>query len=185
MNKNSAVDQSAFDSLLTWLDPDREKAGSKYEFIRLRLIKLFACRGCTDAEELADETINRVTVKASRLMADYVGDPALYFYGVAHKVHLEAVRKRPVVPIDPPAEKSLDDELEYECLDRCMEKLTTKNRDLVLEYYQFEKRLKIDHRKMLADRLGIGQNALRIRAHRVRLTLYQCVTECLTQSAPA
>ena len=158
----------AFEKLLVWLNPNREQAGSKYEEIRRKLIKILTCRGCTCPEELADETMNRVTRKVPEIIGNYVGDPSLYFYGVAHKVHLEYVRKKrdPVPPPapDPPEETERD----YECLEQCMERLTSKSRELVLEYYQAEKRAKIDRRKELASRLGIAVNALRIRAHRIR-----------------
>jgi DNA-directed RNA polymerase specialized sigma24 family protein len=193
MKNQWVVTQQAFDSLLNWLDPDRENAGSKYEKIRVRLIKIFTCRGCGEADDLADETINRVTAKLSEIAQTYSGDPALYFYGVAHNVHLEYMRKKP-----PVQESSRLDwetggstvwpdvtigevEQEYACLEQCMDRLAPENRRLVLEYYKEEKRAKIDHRKMLADQLGIGANALRIRAHRLRLQLLQCVQNCLEQ----
>src|SRR5215210_6049422 len=180
MTRPSTLNQLAFDSLLTWLDADREQAGEKYEHIRRRLIKIFTCRGCPDAEELADETINRVTLRVLEVAKDYSGDPALYFYGVAQKVYLESLRKRPPTSLPPPpvAAETEEIEREYECLERCMEQLSESNRQLVLEYYQNDKRAKIEHRKELAERLGIAQNALRIRAHRIRATLQQCVERC-------
>jgi RNA polymerase sigma factor (sigma-70 family) len=196
MKNRLPVTQQAFDQLLNWLDPDRDNAGSKYEKIRVRLIKIFACRGCGEADDLADETINRVTLKLGQIAESYSGDPALYFYGVAQKVHLEYLRQKPPVqesalagrepegqtawPPDAPGEV----EQEYACLEQCMDHLPSENRRLVLEYYQEEKRAKIDHRKKLADQLGIAVNALRIRAHRIRSQLQQCVESCLDQ-APA
>jgi DNA-directed RNA polymerase specialized sigma24 family protein len=185
MNQESALTQTDFDSLLSWLDADRDQAGKKYEQIRQRLIKIFTCRSRPDAEELADETINRVTLKAPKIAKDYVGDPALYFYGVAQKVYLESLRKRPPVVMPPPVARSNEIEQEYECLESCMEQLSQGNRKLVLEYYQNDKRLKIDHRKEMARRMGIAQNALRIRAHRIRVILQQCVKSCLEQKLPA
>ena len=71
--------QESFDSLLAWLDADRERAGRRYEEIRRRLIKILACRGCHDPEDLADEAINRVAGKVGEVAKDYSGDPALYF----------------------------------------------------------------------------------------------------------
>jgi DNA-directed RNA polymerase specialized sigma24 family protein len=62
-----------------------------------------------------------------------------------------------------------------------MEQLTSDNRQLVLQYYQDEKRAKIEHRKRLAEGLGIALNALRIRAHRIRLNLLECVQQCLQE----
>ena len=67
MNKNWSLSQEAFDALLDWLDSDREQAGIKYEQIRSRLIKIFTGRGCVDPEDLADETINRVTRKLKEI----------------------------------------------------------------------------------------------------------------------
>ena len=83
----------AFDRLLLWLNPDRERAGRKYEEIRRKLITILSSRGCTCPEDLTDEAMNRVTRKVPEIIDNYVGDPALYFYGVAHKVHLEWVRR--------------------------------------------------------------------------------------------
>ena len=182
MKQESSLTQAAFDSLLAWLDTDRDEAGKKYEFIRRRLIKIFACRGRHDAEELADETINRVTLKAAKLVQEYVGDPALYFYGVAQKVYLESVRKRPAVTPPAPPAASAEVERDYECLEKCMEQLPPNSRVLILEYYQNEKSQKVEYRKKLAERLGIAQNAVRIRAYRIRLALQRCVQDCLEQN---
>ena len=72
-------------------------------------------------------------------------------------------------------------EQHYACLEKCLTQLTDPNRELVLEYYQQEKRAKIDHRAELAKRLGIAANALRIRAHRIRQVLEKCVLQCANQ----
>lgn len=182
--KEWLLTQEAFDELLGWLNPDREQAGSRYEQIRLRLIKIFACRGCVEPEELADETINRVIRKLPEIKETYEGDPALYFYGVAQKVHLEYTRRKPI-PADLPSqpEPRAEVEREYECLERCMQKLTPENREFVIRYYQDEKRAKIDNRRELAERLGIALNAVRIRAHRIRATLHECVRQCLGEAS--
>jgi RNA polymerase sigma factor (sigma-70 family) len=183
MNKERVITQEAFDGLLAWLDPDRDRAAQKYETVRTRLIKIFSCRGCGEADDLADETINRVTTKLKDIVDTYVGDPALYFYGVANKVHLEYLRRRPVVESPSPRESSEDIEAEYACLERCMDQLPPESRSLVLEYYQDEKRAKINRRRKLAEELGIAVNALRIRAHRIRQQLQQCVQVCVEQGS--
>jgi DNA-directed RNA polymerase specialized sigma24 family protein len=172
----------AFDRLLAWLNPDRERAGRKYEEIRRKLITILSSRGCTCPEDLTDEAMNRVTRKVPEIIDNYVGDPALYFYGVAHKVHLEWVRRNGRALVPPPAPRPPEEtERDYECLERCMDRLTSKSRELVLEYHRNEKKAKIDGRKELADRLGIGVNALRIRAHRIRASLQECVFQCIKQ----
>lgn len=193
MKKDWVLTQDAFNALLDWLDADRDRAGIKYEAIRIRLIKIFTCRGCPVAEELADETINRVTSRVVEVAADYQGEPAHYIYAVSHKVHLEYLRKMPAQQIDPDTDAglsssiaptvSLTDDIErlYECLERCLDQLPTENRDLVLRYYEQERQAKIEHRKRLATEFGIAVNALRIRAHRIRVILQRCVQDCLQQ----
>ena len=134
---------------------------------------------------LADETINRVAQKVGELAATYQGDPALYFYGVANKIYLEQLKKAKPRVIEWQEREAEDDyEAEFECLERCMDKLTMNSRDLVLKYYDHEKDSKIEQRRRLAETLNIGLNALRIRAHRIRITLYRCITGCLDQQAP-
>jgi DNA-directed RNA polymerase specialized sigma24 family protein len=183
MKKEWVLTQEAFNALLDWLDPNRDIAGQKYEDIRRRLVKIFSCRGCAEPEDLADETINRVTSKLSAIESGFVGDPSRYFYGVANKVHLEYRRRKPAPEIQPPAAYDENIEKEFDCLEGCMQKLPLENRKLVVEYYRDERQDKIDHRKALAEQLGIAINALRIRAFRIRASLQECVTNCVREGA--
>ncbi|HEY0003998.1 MAG TPA: hypothetical protein VGB17_04240 [Pyrinomonadaceae bacterium] len=177
--KQWALTQEAFDTLLAWLSPDREQAGEKYERIRTRLIKVFTVRGCFDAEDLADETINRVAKKVKDIADTYIGDPSLFFYGVARNVHLEYVKKK-VKPLPQLPAADEDKERKYECLDQCIKLLPQENREIVLQYYLEEKKARINNRREMARRLGIELNALRIRAHRIRASLKECVDKCLS-----
>jgi DNA-directed RNA polymerase specialized sigma24 family protein len=179
MNKSWVLTQQSFDALLDWLGPEREQAGQKYEQIRTRLIKIFTCRGCCEPELLADETINRVIKRLSDIRRDFKGDQARYFYGVASKVYLEYLRRREIVTTTLPPIDSARVEAEFKCLEECLDHLTAENRELVLQYYQAERKAKIDQRKKQAEKLGIAPNALRIRAHRIRGTLQQCLEKCL------
>jgi DNA-directed RNA polymerase specialized sigma24 family protein len=171
--------------LLAWLDANPEAAARKYEQIRTRLIRIFVCRGCLESEDLADETIDRVARRLNDIAATFTGDPARYFYGVANKIHLEYLRRKPIPPPPVPDDDTDTDQdaREYECLERCMQQLSPKNRELVLEYYQEERWAKIDHRKRLANQLGIALNALRIRACRIRASLLECVKNCVHTAA--
>jgi RNA polymerase sigma factor (sigma-70 family) len=182
MNKNWVLSQESFDALLDWLDSDRERAGIKYEEIRQRLIKIFAGRGCVGAEDLADETINRVTNKLDEIKKEFTGDRGRYFYGVANKVQMEYLRKRTPQPPPPAPDDSNRVEQEYRCLEHCIAQLNDENRELLLHYYQAEGRAKIEERKLLAERLGIAPNALRIRAYRIRAGLQECVEKCVERS---
>jgi hypothetical protein len=80
------LSQEAFDRCLAWLDPDRERAGEKYEEIRRKLISDFVRREWVDPEGLADETIDRVIHDLPEIAGTYVGDPALSFYAMAQRL---------------------------------------------------------------------------------------------------
>ena len=181
--KETDLTPEAWDSLLRFLDPDRDVAARKLLDIQNRLMRILGYRGAAHPEDLAQETINRVATKSAELSEGYVGDPALYFLGVARNVFRESLRE-PARPLpmpepEPPEEKELLDR----CLEQCMEKLTPANRQLILEYYRGEKRAKIETRRRLAERLGIAVNALRIRACRIRRNLQRCVFECVELNA--
>lgn len=187
MSKRWTLTQEDFERLLTWLDLDREKAAVKYEEMRRSLIKIFTWRGAPEAEDLADETFNRVTRRLPTIVESYIGDPARYFYAVANNVFKEYERMRKTqVPlggrepaVSPPIDEPDTSEREDECLNRCLGQLSPENRELILSYYLEDKQTKIDHRKELAHRLNIEINALRVRVYRIRAALEQCIERCL------
>lgn len=172
-----------FELLLEWLDRDRERAGARYEEIRRALVKIFASRGCGGPEDLADDTIRRVCRKVRSVAPGYAGDPANYFYGVAQNVHLEYLRRerrraRRLKLVENhlrSGARERDTELEYRALELCLAELPEATRDFVLEYYREAGRARIERRKLLAERLGLGPVALRLRAFRVRAGLERCV----------
>jgi len=184
MKKNWELSQEVFDALLTWLDPDREQAALKYEKIRGGLIKFFTTRGAVEPEDLADETINRVAHKLKDIEKNFTGDPEPYFYRVASFVYMEYVRKKLPRPLLPSPADPNQVELEYQCLERCIERLSKENRDLLLRYHGAEGRKETELRRALADELGIAPNALRIRVHRIRQTLKECVEKCVERAIP-
>jgi DNA-directed RNA polymerase specialized sigma24 family protein len=180
--------QEQFDSLLGWLDPDREKAGEKHERIRQSLIKFFVCRGSKDPEDLSDETINRVMHKLPEIESKYVGDPARYFHGVAKNIFRESLKKAKsqTNTSTEPGKRDAPEDLEQkelydECLEDCMQGLSRHDRDLLLGYYGQEKRAKIRYRKEMADAHG-GVNALRIWVCRKRAELKQCMENCVEKA---
>lgn len=185
MAKENLITQESFDVLLSWLDRNRETAAQKYEKIRQRLIHIFAGRGCFEAEELADETFNRVTRKMPQLADGYTGEPALYFYGVADKIHLEWLRKQKKIKnlefTDTDSQNIPEPDLEYDCLETCLQTLSLEQRELIIEYYKEEKSAKISCRKELAQKLEIGLNALQIRTSRIRARLQGCIQKCVAK----
>jgi DNA-directed RNA polymerase specialized sigma24 family protein len=179
------LNKEAFDRLLDWLDPDRDRAGEIYVEIRRKLIRIFLRRGCTRADELSDETINRVTRKVEEIAPTYVGDPARFFYGVAQKVYLEYLSEKPPPPHPPPTEHTEESEGWEMCVKKCMNRLAPANRRMIVEYFKGEKGAKIAQRKELAVRLGIELDTLRMRVHRIRARLLQCAATCLDQHKAA
>ena len=177
------ITQEVFDAFLAWLDPDRKVAGKRYEDIRHRLVKIFVSRGCHCPEDLADETINRVMVKVREISGDYRGDPGRYFGGVARNVFHEYARKRAVPAAQPVPDPPEARDQELTCLDKCLEGISSDNRTLILRYYEGGKQSRIQNRNEMARELGTEPNALRIRAHRIRTALQQCVGGCLAQNA--
>ena len=174
-----------FDRLLRWLDSDRERAGLLYEKIRWRLVTILAARGCMLADELADETIDRVARRVIDLEQTYVGDKAIYFLGVMNNVHHEYLRR----PATPRLVELKDDsdarERIHLCLDNCLDKLAPYSRQLIERYYAHDKQAKIDLRKMIARELGIKPSTLRLRALRIREKLQTCIEQCLAHVSAA
>ena len=174
MNKGGPT-QEGWDRLLRWLDPDPDKAGEKYEKIRRRLIGIFSSRGCCDADDLADRTINVVISKIDWLEKNYVGDPALYFYAVAKKIYLENLKKKPPPKPPPPDPKPEEGEQINDLLDECLAALPPEERDLILRYHEFEKQEKIQNRMKLAAELQLSRNALRIKVCKIHFRVKRCI----------
>jgi DNA-directed RNA polymerase specialized sigma24 family protein len=173
--------QGAFDRLLAQLDPDRQQAGTKYEALRHKLVKFFEWRGSSFAEDLADDTINRVAMNLAA--GEEIRQFPAYCVGIARHVFFESLRNRqreealrsePRVPAI-----SDDSERRTECLERCMRELSPASLELIVQYYQDEKQARITARRSLAERLNIPMNALRIRAYRIRASLEACVERCM------
>lgn len=170
-------------ALLAWLDPDPEVAGRKYATIQAGLIRVFASRGFSDAEDLADLTIDRVITRLPDIRDTYVGDPAKYFYGVARKVLLEARNRKEIlmdqIPERPLRTVNISDH--HECLLHCLKLLSPEKREMILDYhlYDYEERVKIEHHKNMSEEQEVPETTLRVRAYRLRVALEKCVLECV------
>lgn len=180
------LSKSSFDQFLGLLDADRNRAAQKYENLRVRLVKFFEWRACPFAEMLADETLDRVARKMN--LGEQINDYLHYTFGIARFVYLEAVKQRareqPVVIKMPVSNNGFEEENpQLNCLETCLRELSDANRKMILQYYYDDKQAKIDHRKKIAERLGISINALRIKAARIRAKLEECVFKCLKNNA--
>jgi RNA polymerase sigma factor (sigma-70 family) len=180
----------AFERFLTALDADRETAAERYELLRSKLARFFEWRGAAFPEDHADEAINRVIRKIDE--GEDIRDARAYCYAVARLILLEALKKQTKEQEafqefhkPAPVDDSTDLEARLRCLRRCMEDLPADNRRLVRDYYRDEGAQRIGSRKRLAERLGIGMNALRIRAFRLTDKLQACVRGCVCGGASA
>jgi RNA polymerase sigma factor (sigma-70 family) len=173
--------QDDLDALLAWLDPERDIAAQKYETIRAGLIRIFAREGFSDAEDLADETIRRVSKKLPEIRDSYVGEPARYFRGVTRNLIRERYRRKeiPTDELPEPENKKINQSDEYECLKRCLQFLTREKRELILDFHVYEGHDKIEQHEIMAQELGISEGALRGRAYHIRAKLEDCVLKCI------
>jgi DNA-directed RNA polymerase specialized sigma24 family protein len=177
------ITQEQFDSLLTWLGSgDRDVGAEKYETIRAGLVRVFVTKGFNDAEDLADETINRVITRLPDILETYDGDPTRYFHGVARNIIRETARRKeilteaPVVWIDPRPTN-----VELQCLEHCLKVLELDDKDkhdLILDYYLYEGHEKIAHHKEMVAELDISEGALRGRVYHIRAGLLDCMRQC-------
>ncbi len=189
MVRDSAIPPESFEEILTWLDPDREVAGTIYVQLRSDLEQIFVWNRCSDPEGLTDDVFDRVSRKVHELRKTFVGDPKLFFYGVARNLIKEEAKKRKVreslddirPTIDNPTTETDEETAQMleEFLDSCLQKLSNEKRELILSYYAREKQAKIEHRAALARQLGISVGTLSVRALRIRRTLEQCIKRCL------
>lgn len=184
MSRKNPPTKETFDKLLGWLDPDREQAGVKYQKIQARLIGIFSCKGCFEAEDLADETINVVASKIEGLLERYEGDRALYFYAVAKKIYLEKIKPKPTRFIPPTELDYSERERMGSCLDKCLEQLSSADRKLVIRYHEDDKGARIQNRKMIAEELNISINALRIKVCHIHSRLKRCIEKHLEEQLP-
>ena len=184
MSLRNPIRAEDFDELLCWLDPERDRAGERYEHIRHTLIKIFVLRHCEDAEALADTTIDRVLKKIPTLRKTYVGDPALYFYGVAKNIVRENARQSErKIDID---HLSLlnrgifeDDRTEVliTLLEEWLATLTDRERNLLLNYYAHDGIARIRKRQKLGKEWNLSSAALRQRVHRLKADFLKWMME--------
>ena len=110
---------------------------------------------------------------------DDIRNVSLDVAGIASRLALEAARRdarvAPLEDHDASSDRFEDDVAErLVSLDRCLGQLPEGARALLLRYHATGAE-RIAGRKRLADELGIALNALRIRMHRLRVTLEACL----------
>ena len=195
---NWIATEGSFAALLEWLDQGFDTNGEAYLEVRRRLVAYFDRKGCRDADELADETLNRVQRRLEEEGSIESESPAKFCYAVAKFVFLEYIRSGRLREVSEefidrgstghatkpgPDEDEIDErERSLRCLEQCMAELDDQRRELVIGYYQGELRAKIENRRRLAAKLGLTLNALTIRTFRIRERLETCVRNCVKRA---
>ena len=182
-----------FENLLQRLDPDRERAGERYEDLRRRLVKFFQWNSCFPAEDLVDETLDRVAEKLAEVQ---VLDVAGFAWGVAKHIRQESnKRSERVVQIsDLPCgehlpsrgatpegsvQEEMEDERRVRCLRLCLHRFSRQDREIFLKYHNVQGD-HTEYRSRLAAELGVSIGTLRVRINRLREKLERCLHNCMT-----
>jgi DNA-directed RNA polymerase specialized sigma24 family protein len=180
-----------FERLFAFLDADPTRAAAKYDQIRLRLLKLFAWRGCTPAQEFADKAIERVIRRLAGGNERQATEPFQHFYGVAMNILRERAADTPATPDAPlpddgptrPAEdaaRSAEARRRLKALRGSLDELAPPYRYLVLDYHRrHSSPTWLDE---LAQSHGVPASALRLRVHRLRSAVERSVTAELSQA---
>ncbi len=193
MKGTGTLNQAGFDRLLAALGDDREAAGRKYEELRATLVRFFEWRGDGAPEEHADETLDRVAAKfaAGFEGREEIRDLTGYCVGVArlllHEVYREQLKRQKALRELSTQEVSTaadETEARLECLRRALERLPPPERELIVQYYQGEKGVKIENRRRLAERCEVSAGTLRMQALRLRQVLEAAVARCLEGFEP-
>lgn len=179
---------SAFDKLLASLDIERDTAAGKYLRLKKNLVRFFEARGIAAPDDAADEVLDRLARKLEA--GESIDDPQTYALGIARLVTLEFYKRPKMVPAEDAGleiiargsddrETANEHEGRLKCLDECIVSLTAEKREIIVGYYNGEKRDKIENRSNLAAKLGIPSGALRSRATRLRDVLENCIVDCI------
>lgn len=192
--KEWTLTSQAFHRLIAWLDDGANSDGRMYIEMRRRLVSYFDRKNCSTPDDLADETLNRVARRLEEEGDIETDSPAKYCYTVARFVFLEHLRaERRSVGLSEAAsgearvehlaaldaEEREQKERMLDCLGRCVDELEPTGREIITRYYAGTGRAKIEARNALARDLKITQNALSIRACRIRSRLEECVRSCM------
>jgi len=182
MENRSNLSQGDFDRLLNWFGPDRDISAEKYLGTHERLTRWFHFKGCDCPEDLADEVMDRVAKKLPCPNPDHIA----VLLGFARYVFLEYLRKREDLVSEERdwgedtsgMDQAATKEMRARCLDRCLGRLGDGDRQLILEYHEYEPGAKIKYRKAMAQARHTTLNALRLKACRVKSVVTDCVKDC-------
>lgn len=178
---NNFLNEESFNALLSWLDPDRSRAGEMYENIRCKLLNFFEWNNCWWPEEYTDKAFDRVARKIIEGETIRTSDKYLYFHGVALNLLKECYKEmkkfqdKDIEVISYEDDEDFDSEELIKKQKRCLKRLPDEERKLIEMYCFASGREQKKIRRELAKSLGISEGALRVRISRIREKLRQCV----------
>jgi DNA-directed RNA polymerase specialized sigma24 family protein len=180
--------ETALAGFLQSLHADGDAAAREYERLRAKLTGYFAMRGDADPESGADETLDRASAKIAAGAA--VPDVGRFCLGIARLVALERYRRaqrerQAFTGFAENRENRFDEEIEntYKLMALCLEQLPAAERELLTEYCRdLRGQARARQRGALAEKWDTTTLGLRLRVHRLRQRLADCVRKKLQNS---
>lgn len=177
-----------FNRFLARLDGDSTRAWQAYDSLRRKLVVFFRYQCPLQAEDLAEEVLDRVARKAAEQEIRDLGD---FAFGVARNLRREMLRRkvtwtriagfemvggkaRPNTNPEDSIIETLDLGKTIDDLAQCLERLKPDDRKLLLEYYSPDDENIAECRLLLARQLGVSMGSLRNRMLRLREKLEAC-----------
>lgn len=170
-----------FARFLESLSPDEEEACRLHIRLEKKLVGLFGMRGVSDTAGATHETIKRAAEKIAG--GANVPDTENFCLGIARNVAKEWWRRERREEavfrrfMDSLADDSAEEVERIEhVLKPCFEGLKDEEQELLTAYCSIPEGVPAaEHRRQLADKLGITLGALRIQISRLRDRLEECV----------
>src|SRR5215471_3164476 len=149
-SKGWTLTRQSFDKFLAHLNADRDLAGEKYEYLRIKLTDYFDRRHCLTPTELADRTMDVVAGKIWEGLELKGDDLCRYSFGVARNILKEYWGRAQRSPLSleqlPPSEHPFEDPREesqrrleeqasdeqLEALDKCLQELPEQTREMIV-----------------------------------------------------
>jgi len=176
------LNAESYSLLLQALSSNEDVAASEFTKLRDSLVRFFLIKGEMEADEAADETLDRLAAKLDGPVV--IENLTKYSFGIARLVFLENLRKTSKADqavkayaweradrIQP------DEETDgFSRMRDCFGKLSDPDKDLLRSYFADVPRGRLDEERIqLAGSMGASLNNLRLKIFRLRRRLEDCV----------
>ncbi|MEP6902473.1 MAG: hypothetical protein ABJA66_12030 [Actinomycetota bacterium] len=169
--------------LLSAFSADEAEAALAYTKLRDSLVRYFQIKGIHEADEAADETIDRVANKITQ--NTQIEDLTKYAFGVAKNIFLEKLRLAQIRTrandefyLKNGKSRNFGETDHLDPLRECFKSLYEDEQKLLLSYFEdLPSDELFENRQQLADRQEISLNVLRNRVSRLRRHLENCLNK--------